>query len=169
MSLERPDRPLATHLAYIRKLVRWSRVAYLKVRLRKKLVSGNNVYFGKHTHILPPSVARFGDNVAVGYEFFVETNLEVGSDVLISSRVSIVGNDHRFDDPTKSIFWAGRYPPATVYLEGDNLIGSGATIVGDVRIGKGCIVGAGAVVTGDLPANTICVGVPAKPIKNRFQ
>lgn len=168
MSFERPDRPLTTHIAYIRKLVRLSRSAYLKVRLRRKLALGNNVYFGKRANILSPSFARFGDNVAVGYEFFVDQNLEVGSNVLISSRVSIVGDDHRFDDPTKSIYWAGRYPPATIYLEGDNLIGFGVIIIGNVRIGKGCIVGAGAVVTRDLPANTICVGVPAKPLKNRF-
>lgn len=111
----------------------------------------------------------FGDNVAVDHEFFVATNLEMVSDTLVLGRVSIVGNDHRFNGPTKSVYWAGRYPPATVHLEGDNLIGFGATIVGNVRIGKGCIFGAGAVVTRDLPANTICVGTSARPIKNRFQ
>ena len=168
MSTERPDRPLSTYLVGIRKLVRWSRIAYLKVRLGRKLTLGQNVHFGKGAKVNPSTFARFGNNVGVGYDFFVETNLEVGSDVLISSRVSVVGNDHRFGDPTKSVYWAGRYPPATVCLEGDNLIGFGATIVGNVRIGKGCIVGAGAVVTRDLPANTICVGVPAKPVKNRF-
>jgi acetyltransferase-like isoleucine patch superfamily enzyme len=133
------------------------------------LVLGNNVYFAKRADVRPPDFAHFGDDVAVGYEFFVDQNLKVGSDVLISSRVSIIGNDHLFDNPTKSVYWAGRYPPATVHLEGDNLIGFGVIILGNVRIGKGCIVGAGAVVTRDLPANTICVGIPAKPIKNRFQ
>ncbi len=50
----------------------------------------------------------------------------------------------------------------------DNLIGHKATIIGNVRIGKGCIVGAGSVVTKDLPPNTICCGVPARPIRDRF-
>lgn len=88
--------------------------------------------------------------------------------MLISSGVSFVGNDHRFDIPGKSIIWGGRLPASTIIVEGDNLIGFGVTIVGDVRIGKGAIVGAGAVVTRDLPPGMICVGVPAKPIKPRW-
>ena len=45
------------------------------------------------------------------------------------------------------------------------LIGSGATILQGLTIGKNCIVGAGAVVTKDLPDNCTAVGVPARIIK----
>lgn len=176
MSPECPVRPvfkhtpyLCTHLTYIGELVRWCRITYLKVWLPKKLGLGNNVYFGRCANVQLPPFAHFGNNVVVDHEFFIEANLGTVSDTLILGRVSIIGNHYRFNCPTKSVYWAGRYPPATVYLEGDNLIGFGATIVGNVRIGKGCIVGAGAVVTRDLLANTICVGTSAKPIKNRFQ
>ena len=41
-------------------------------------------------------------------------------------------------------------------------IGSGATILSDVRIGENAIVGAGSVVTKDVPANAIVAGNPAR-------
>jgi len=45
-------------------------------------------------------------------------------------------------------------------------IGSSATILCGVTIGKNAIVGAGAVVTKDVPDNTVVAGVPAKVVKN---
>ena len=41
-------------------------------------------------------------------------------------------------------------------------IGSGAIVLGDVRIGAGALIGAGAVVTKDVAAGTIVAGVPAR-------
>jgi UDP-2-acetamido-3-amino-2,3-dideoxy-glucuronate N-acetyltransferase len=41
-------------------------------------------------------------------------------------------------------------------------IGSGAIILGGLRVGAGALVGAGAVVTADVPLNATVVGVPAR-------
>ena len=41
-------------------------------------------------------------------------------------------------------------------------IGSGAVILGGVRIGEGALVGAGAVVTRDVPAGETVAGSPAR-------
>jgi Serine acetyltransferase len=47
----------------------------------------------------------------------------------------------------------------------DNVfIGSGTTILGNVRIGPNAIVAAGSVVNKDVPPNSIVGGVPAKVI-----
>jgi UDP-2-acetamido-3-amino-2,3-dideoxy-glucuronate N-acetyltransferase len=41
-------------------------------------------------------------------------------------------------------------------------IGSGAVVLGGVRVGAGALVGAGAVVTKDVPPETVVRGVPAR-------
>lgn len=41
-------------------------------------------------------------------------------------------------------------------------IGSGARVIGSVRLGDGCTVGANAVVLEDVPAGALAVGVPAR-------
>lgn len=49
-----------------------------------------------------------------------------------------------------------------VNLEDEAYIGTNATILPGIRIGRGAVVAAGAVVTKDVPPNTTVKGVPAK-------
>ena len=46
------------------------------------------------------------------------------------------------------------------------MVGTGAKILGPVKIGDNVKIGANAVVLSDLPSNSIAVGVPAKIIKH---
>lgn len=47
----------------------------------------------------------------------------------------------------------------------DNVfIGSGAIVLGNVRIGPNAIIGAGSLINKDVPENSIVGGVPAKVI-----
>jgi phosphonate metabolism protein (transferase hexapeptide repeat family) len=50
----------------------------------------------------------------------------------------------------------------------DVWIGHGAIVLPGVSIGTGAVVGAGAVVTKDVPPYTVVAGVPARPIRRRF-
>lgn len=86
---------------------------------------------------------------------------------MISSSVAFIGRDHDFSNPEQGLHDQHVLPPAEIRLEGDNLIGYGSIVIGNVTIGRGVIVGAGSLVTRDLPRDTICVGRPAKPIRYR--
>ena len=88
-------------------------------------------------------------------------NIVIGDHVLIGPNVTIfsAGHDHH---TIELIDTYGR-----VTIENDVWIGGNTTILQNVTIHEGVVVGAGSVVTKDLPAWTICVGNPAKPIKER--
>ena len=51
----------------------------------------------------------------------------------------------------------------------DTWIGHGAVVMPGVKIGHGAIIGSNAVVTKDVADFAIAVGVPAKPIRQRFE
>ncbi|WP_455581835.1 CatB-related O-acetyltransferase [Dysosmobacter sp.] len=55
-----------------------------------------------------------------------------------------------------------------ILVGNDVWIGYEAVILSGVTIGDGAIIGARTVVTGDVPPYTIAGGVPAKPIRRRF-
>jgi len=51
----------------------------------------------------------------------------------------------------------------------DVWIGHGAVVQGGVTIGTGAVIGSGGVVTKDVAPYTIVTGVPAKPLRLRFE
>jgi serine O-acetyltransferase len=55
--------------------------------------------------------------------------------------------------------------PQGATIERDVSIGTGAKIIGPVRIGAGATVGANAVVVDDVPAGATVAGAPARPIR----
>lgn len=140
----------------------------LRVRLGRYIQFGRNNYFGAGCRFTSGRDIQLSEDVAFGQSVIVETHLSVGTCTLISSCVSFVGNDHPFDDSASTVFWQGRNPPSRITLQGDNLIGNGAILVGNIVIGRGAIVGAGSVVTKDVPPGVVVAGVPAKVIRSRW-
>jgi acetyltransferase-like isoleucine patch superfamily enzyme len=92
--------------------------------------------------------------------------IRIGNNVLIGQSVNIHAESHVYADATRPIREQGvTYQGVTV--EDDVWIGSKATILDGVTIGRGAVVGAGAVVTKSIPAYSIVVGVPARVIGMR--
>lgn len=54
----------------------------------------------------------------------------------------------------------------TVTIGDGSYIGINSVIVGNVKIGKHCVIGANSVVTKDVPSYCVAVGSPARVIKS---
>ncbi|MFN8486160.1 MAG: acyltransferase [Caldilineaceae bacterium] len=54
---------------------------------------------------------------------------------------------------------------APIVVGNNVFLGMNVLILPGVTIGDNCVIGAGAVVTRSIPANTVAVGVPARPLK----
>ena len=94
----------------------------------------------------------------IGRRFFIDHGMgvvigetaEVGDDVMLYHGVTLGGRQRE----------GGKRHPT---LEDGVAVGAGAKILGPITIGAGSLVGANAVVTKDAPADSVLVGVPAKP------
>ena len=99
--------------------------------------------------VLPPSVC-LGRDVLLGYQGL---GVVIHKDSVIGDRVRIA--------PGVTI--GGRGVPEGVPVVGnDVLIGTGAKLLGPIRIGDGARIGANAVVLSDVPPGALAVGVPAR-------
>ncbi len=132
-----------------------------RVRYGREFIVGPRPSIARGTHL------HVGNRVSIAGNFICAVDLTVGDDVMIGANVAFVGNDHHFDDPALSIREQGNYPVNQVRMMGDNIIGIGTIVLGNVTIGHGCLVGAGSLVTKDLPPDTFCYGRPAKPMRMR--
>ena len=85
---------------------------------------------------------------------------------MISSNVSIIGNNYRYDDLEKPICQQERTSNG-IRIDRNVWIGAGAVILDGAEIGEGCIVTPGSVVSGSVPPNQILQGNPAQVIFER--
>jgi acetyltransferase-like isoleucine patch superfamily enzyme len=149
--------------------VRLRRVSWWRWRGPARFTYGNAISLARGTDVRSPHYFELGHHVSIGKNFTCEVDTRIGSKVLISSNVSIIGNHHPFTDRLLTVYDAPRRDDCSVEIGSDVLIGFGTTIVGSVTIGDGCIVGAGSVVVRNLPPYTVCAGIPAKPLKPRYE
>jgi acetyltransferase-like isoleucine patch superfamily enzyme len=163
-----PFRSRPWPLDHVRDGLRAYRLHRVRLRAPARFSYGNSISFATGADIRSPHFVELGDHISFGKNFTCEVDVRIGSHVLISSNVSIIGQDHPFDDPTSTVYDQTRTDDSVVEIGSDVLIGFGSIVVGSVKVGDGCIVGAGSVVVRDLPPYTVCVGVPAKPIRPRY-
>ena len=113
-----------------------------------------------------PYRIKLGTNVTLNEFVYLSGygGLEIGNDVRIGHRTSILTSDHSFLDKGEKIHKQPIVPKPTI-IEDDVFIGCGCVILGGVKIGRHSVIGAGTVVTKDVPENSVVAGSPARIIK----
>lgn len=152
------------------------------------VTAGNGVYIGKHCSLkgkhnitLEDSVTvrpyaqiwsggtvRIGKGSEIGERcrISIANSLEIGKKVLFSPNVYITDCDHEYRNVDIPIIDQGIVQKGQKVSIGDgSYVGINAVIVGNVKIGKHCVIGANSVVTKDVPDYCVAVGSPAKIIK----
>lgn len=107
----------------------------------------------------------FNHNIHFGAAF---GEITIGDNVLIGPNVVLRAADHVFEDSAKPIMDQGHHG-GKISIGNDVWLAANVVVTSGVTIGDGVVVGAGSVVTENLPEMSVCVGVPAKPIKSRIK
>ena len=111
---------------------------------------------------------KFGKNCSVNSYAYLQGKIELGDNVRIAPKASIIAENHGHYDITVPI----TYQPCSskgIIIKNNVWIGANTVITDGVTIGENSIVAAGSVVTKDVPDYTIVGGNPAKVIKNRIE
>ena len=153
-------------------------IVYIKnVITRPKIIVGDYTYYDD-----VDGAERFEEHVTHHYEFLGD-KLIIGRFCAIARGIEFVmnGANHRMNSVTTYPFnimgggWE-RFAPALeeLPLKGDTVVGNdvwigqNVTVMPGVHIGDGAIIAANSVVTKDVPPYTIVGGLPAKPIRRRY-
>ena len=147
-------------------------------RLLDEVEFGSNVVVAPFTNLYR---CRIGDNTRIGpfveiqagvvvganckiqsHSFLCE-GVEIGDEVFVAHGVMFVNDKHpRATRRDGELQGRDDWTLLRTTVEHGASIGSGAVVLGGVRIGEGALVGAGAVVTRDVPAHAVVAGVPAR-------
>lgn len=100
--------------------------------------------------------AKIGRGLLIdhGMSVVIGETTEIGDDCTIYQGVTLGGTGKE----------SGKRHPT---VGSDVMIGSGAKVLGPVRIGSGAKVAAGAVVLQDVPENATAAGVPARVVRHK--
>ncbi len=106
--------------------------------------------------------AKIGKNLFIdhGMGVVIGETSEIGNNVTIYHAVTLGGISPSIDSERQ------RHEKRHPTIGNDVVIGSGAQIIGPIKVGNGSRIAANAVVVKDVPDNATMVGVPAKIIKS---
>ena len=105
--------------------------------------------------------AKIGKNLFIdhGMGVVIGETSEIGDNVTIYHNVTLGGSSPSIDSERQ------RYEKRHPTIGNDVVIGSGAQIIGPIKVGNNARIAANAVVVKDVPENATMVGIPAKAVK----
>jgi len=139
--------------------------------VRKDIVPFNRFVLGERSVIEDYSIVNnavgdvvIGNRTRIGFGNTVIGPVQIGDDVSFAQNVTITGLNHNYQDVNIPISNQG-ITTKCVIVEDDVWIGANSVILPGVSIGKHSVVAGGSVVTRDVPPYSVCVGNPARVVK----
>ncbi len=148
-------------------LLNWLERRRVRYYCKQMKSVGQRVVIQPGLRMSRPANVSIGDdvNVHVNCVMQAQAPIEIGSYTLIAANCTIVTANHALDERgTAALHTIER---KAVKIGSDCWLGANVTVLPGVTIGDGAVIGAGSVVTNDMPANMICMGSPARPVKER--
>jgi UDP-2-acetamido-3-amino-2,3-dideoxy-glucuronate N-acetyltransferase len=109
--------------------------------------------------------AAVGERCKIQSHTFICDGVVIGDEVFVGHGVLFINDKHpRATNDEGALQSENDWKQQSTIVELGASIGSGAIVLGGVRIGSRAIVGAGAVVTKDVDPGTVVAGVPARRI-----
>jgi acetyltransferase-like isoleucine patch superfamily enzyme len=110
--------------------------------------------------------ATIGKNCKISSHTFICEGVHIGDGCFIGHGVHFINDKKpRAVNPDGSMQTEEDWSLLETHVEDHVSIGSGAIIMGGLRIGKEAMIGAGAVVTKDVAAGDVVAGVPARILR----
>lgn len=125
---------------------------------------GKNVIIRSSVKITYPWKLKVGDYSWIGdnVDLYTLGEIDIGSNSVISQRCYLCTGGHDYTAEGFDIFQSKIIVKNSCWVATDVFVSPGVTI------NEGCVVGARSSVFNDLPENSICVGSPARKIKDRY-
>ncbi len=105
--------------------------------------------------------AKIGKNLFIdhGMGVVIGETSEIGDNVTIYHAVTLGGSSPSIDSERQ------RHEKRHPTIGNDVVVGSGAQIIGPIKVGNNARIASNAVVVKDVPENATMVGIPAKAVK----
>jgi acetyltransferase-like isoleucine patch superfamily enzyme len=139
---------------------------------RGKISLGSNVIIRPSSCIFAnneDSCIAFGVGTEIGNHSTVSAIHEVvfEENVLTGPHVFVSDHNHDYRNVDTPVCKQGIMAMANskVVIGEGSWLGTNAVVVGNVHIGKHCVIGANSVVTKDIPDFSVAAGIPARVIK----
>jgi len=124
---------------------------------------GDNTRVGPFVEI--QQGARIGASCKIQSHAFICTGVDIGDEVFVSHGVLFINDKFPRATADGRLQDEGDWELLPTIVERGATLGSGAVVMGGIRIGRRALVGAGAVVTRDVEPGQVVVGNPARPLR----
>jgi UDP-2-acetamido-3-amino-2,3-dideoxy-glucuronate N-acetyltransferase len=112
--------------------------------------------------------ASIGRRCKIQSHSFICDGVEIGDEVFVGHNVVFINDKRpRATNDDGELQTPDDWKLMPTIVERGATLGSGAIIMGGLRIGERALIGAGAVVTADVAAGETVVGSPARPLPIR--